>query len=60
MEVPCWKAGVSRLEDTLLERIMLSYKEGFTTEHFTYTAKAGVVKVDMPAYGAMILYHGEK
>ena len=59
IEVACWRAGLTRLEDTVLERIILSHKEGYTTEHFTYTAKAGVVKVDMPPYGAMLLYHAD-
>ena len=49
--------GISRLEDATLTRIMLSYRDGFTTEEYEYTAKAGVVKVTMPAYGAMVLYH---
>lgn len=29
----------------------------YTTEEYEYTAKAGVIKVPMPAFGAMVLYH---
>lgn len=36
---------------------MLSYRDGYTTEEYEYTAKAGVIKVPMPAFGAMVLYH---
>lgn len=57
VEIEVWKTGISRLEDAILTRIMLSYRDGFTTEEYEYTAKAGVVKVTMPAYGAMVLYH---
>ena len=52
-----WKTGISRLRDSVLKRIMLSYRDGYTTEEYEYTAKAGVIKVPMPAFGAMVLYH---
>lgn len=57
VEIEVWKTGMSRLEDAALTRVMLSYREGYTTEEYEYTAKAGVLTVTMPAYGAMVLYH---
>ena len=40
-----------------LKRILLTYRDGFTTEEYSYIANAGVIHVPMPAFGAMILYH---
>ena len=57
VEIEVWKTGISRLRDSVLKRIMLSYRDGYTTEEYEYTAKAGVIKVPMPAFGAMVLYH---
>ena len=57
VEIEVWKTGISRLKDSVLKRIMLSYRDGYTTEEYEYTAKAGVIRVPMPAFGAMVLYH---
>lgn len=60
VEIAVWKTGISRMGDTVLERVMLSYKEGYTQEEHSYTAKAGVIRVDMPAYGVMVLHHKDE
>ena len=57
VKIEVWKTGISRLKDSVLKRIMLSYRDGYTTEEYEYTAKAGVIRVPMPAFGAMVLYH---
>ena len=57
VEIEVWKTGISRLKDSVLKRIMLSYRDGYTTEEYEYTAKVGVIRVPMPAFGAMVLYH---
>ncbi len=57
VEIEVWKTGISRLKDSVLKRIMLSYRDGYTTEEYEYTAKAGAIRVPMPAFGAMVLYH---
>ena len=57
VEINLWQAGISRMADTKLERIMLSYRDGFTEEPAEYTAKAGILRVPMPGFGAMVLYH---
>ena len=57
VEIDVWKTGISRLQDSQLKRVMLSYRDGYTTEEYFYTAKAGIIKVPMPAFGAMVLYH---
>ena len=51
VEIEVWKTGISRLKDSVLKRIMLSYRDGYTTEEYEYTAKAGVIRVPMPAFG---------
>lgn len=60
VEIAAWKTGVGRHEDTIFQRILLSYREGFTEETKKYTAKAGVLRLTMPGFGVMILYHKNK
>ncbi len=60
LEIEAWRTGISRHEDTLLTRIMLSGKDSFTTELAYYTAKAGMLKFTMPALGIMLLYHRKR
>ena len=57
VEIAAWKTGISRMNDTVLERVILSDRNGYTREPRQYTAKAGVVNIHMPAYGAIVLYH---
>ncbi len=57
VEIEVWQTGISRLEEATLKRILLTYRDGFTTEEYSYIANAGVIHVPMPAFGAMILYH---
>ena len=57
VEIEVWQTGISRLEEATLKRVLLSYRDGFTTEEYSYIANAGVIHVPMPAFGAMILYH---
>ena len=55
-EIEAWRTGISRQEDTMLERLMLADKDSFTTENAHYTAKAGMLRFTMPGWGIMILY----
>ena len=60
VEVEVWQTGISRLEDTVLERIMLTYRAGYTEEKTTYVARGGVVRLTVPGYGAVVLYHKDE
>lgn len=60
VEVEVWQTGISRLEDTVLERIMLTYRAGYTEEKDSYVARGGVVRLNVPGYGAVILYHKDE
>jgi alpha-glucosidase len=60
VEIPVWMTGISRRDDAILDRVMLTYKEGYTMEPHSYTAKAGVIRVPMPAFGAMVLHHKDE
>lgn len=60
IEVEVWQTGISRQEDTVLERIMLTYRAGYTEEKTTYVARGGVVRLNVPGYGAVILYHKDE
>lgn len=57
VEIELWKAGISRLEDAVLDRILLTHKDGFTEETCSYKAKAGVLSIELPAFSATILHH---
>ena len=39
VEIEVWKTGISRLKDSVLKWIMLSYRDGYTMEEYEYTAK---------------------
>ncbi|MBQ0000953.1 MAG: glycoside hydrolase family 13 protein [Clostridiales bacterium] len=56
-EINVWQTGISRLENSDLQRIMLTHKDGFTTEPATVHAVAGVIKAHMPANSVTVLYH---
>ena len=57
ISIELMQAGICRMGDTVLERILLSHKDGFTEAREEYVAKAAVLKVTMPGFGVMILHH---
>ena len=57
VSIELMQAGICRMEDTVLERMLLSHKDGFTEAREEYVAKAAVLKVTMPGFGVMILHH---
>lgn len=60
MEIEVWRTGITRLEDAVLERVMLSYRAGYTEEKSAYVVHGGVVRLSMPGYGAMVLWHKDE
>ena len=59
VRIEAWKTGVSRKEATVFRRIMLSSRNEFTEQEEEYVAEAGIIQAKMPAYSALILYHGK-
>ena len=57
VEIEAWKTGISRLRTSTLTRILLSWKDGYTTEEECFEADGGNLRVSVPGYGTMILYH---
>ena len=57
VEIEVWQTGISRVEEATLTRLVLSWRDGYTTEEIPCVAHAGVLRVCMPAFGAMVLYH---
>ena len=57
VEIQLGQAGISCLEDTKLKRIVMTSAVGFTEECKEYTAAAGILKITMPAFGAVVLHH---
>ncbi len=60
VELDVWKTGISRHDDTILERIMFSDKDSFSTERVCITARNGRVRFCIPSFGVIILYHSEQ
>ena len=56
-EIAVWKAGISRLSERKLKRIMLTHKYGFTEDPVEVISKAGVIRIHMPAFSVTMLYH---
>ena len=57
VEIEAWKTGLSRLTTSTLTRLMLSWYNGYTMEPAQYPAEGGIVRVCVPGYGALVLYH---
>lgn len=57
-EFSVWEAGVAR--DAILERLILTQADGFTTQAEYYPVKAGVLSVTMPPTSAMVLKYKKK
>ena len=57
VEIPLWQAGISRLGDVKLQRIMVSDKDNFTEQEEEFVASAGILRVLMPGTGVMVLWH---
>jgi alpha-glucosidase len=57
VEVNVWPTGISRLEESVLTRVLLSDRDGFTTQPVYVCAKAGVMRILLPAFSATVLYH---
>ena len=57
VEIRLEQAGISRLEDTKLKRVVMTSAVGFTEECKEYTAAAGILRMQMPAFGCVVLYH---
>lgn len=55
-EIMVWKAGISRLSQKKLHRIMLTHKYGFTEDPAEVISKAGVIRIHMPAFSVTILH----
>ena len=55
--VPVWKAGVDKEKEAVMQRLMLTYKEGFTDDVLEYVAKNGLLKIHMAPYSVNVLYH---
>ncbi|MBR2257551.1 MAG: glycoside hydrolase family 13 protein [Blautia sp.] len=57
VEIEAWKTGISRLAPSTLTRVMLSWYGGYTTQTEEYEAQGGILRLNVPGYGAMALYH---
>ena len=57
VDIEAWKTGISRLKESTLTCILQSSRDGYTLDPVLYTAEGGIIHVEMPAFGVMILYH---
>ncbi len=57
VEIDVWMTGISRSRDCKLTQIIISNSTGYSQKQKDYIAKAGIVKVSLPAYSAVVLYH---
>lgn len=52
-----WQAGITRLEESVITRLMLSDQDGFTDQEEQITARAGCMDLYLPARSVIILHH---
>ena len=55
-----WPCGVSRLEKTLLTRVIQSGQDGYTDAPEQIEASAGSVKIYLPARSVTLLHHKDQ
>ena len=54
-EISVWYLGMPK--ESTMKRLMLTYREGFTTEKYEYEVKAGKVTLTLPPTSAIVLRH---
>lgn len=59
MEIPVWQVGVSRFRDVPMERVFITYSEGYSMERVQVVAKGGYLDLELPPLSAIVLYHGD-
>ena len=52
-----WQTGITRLEETVITRLMLTTQDGFTDEEIQITSRAGCITLYLPPKSAMVLHH---
>jgi len=52
-----WQTGITRLEESVITRLMLSSQDGFIDKEEQITARAGSINLYLPARSATILHH---
>ena len=57
-ELSVWEAGIAK--ESILERLILTDKDGFTTEPVCYPVKSGKVTITLPPTSAVVLKHKKK
>ena len=57
-EISVWEACVSK--NAILDRLILTDRDGFTTEEACYPVKAGKLQITLPPLSAMVLKHKKK
>lgn len=58
VEIPVWRLGVPR--ETLMERVLYSYENGYTTEKENYIVEDGEVLLNMGRYSAVVIRYKEQ
>ena len=54
-EISVWHLGIPK--ESVMKRLMLTYKDGFTTEAQDYVVKAGKLTLTLPPTSAIVLRH---
>lgn len=59
VELPVWEMGISRIRETVMERVFMTNAISYSSEHELYPVTAGVVTLQLDPLCAMVLYHRE-
>ena len=57
IEIPVWKVGIPRFYNMELKQLLLTTSQGYEEENGSYTAVAGCLRVNLPPFSALVLYH---
>ncbi|MDO4619652.1 MAG: glycoside hydrolase family 13 protein [Lachnospiraceae bacterium] len=56
LEIPVWETGVPRTTSTEMTELLMTWKEGYSTEPVKHEVVAGILTLDLKAHEAVVLY----
>ena len=56
VEIPVWETGISRWAETCMTEILMTWRDGYTDEPKNHPVSAGILKLTLKPYEAVVLY----
>ncbi len=56
IEIPVWETGISRSADTVMTEVLMTWRDGYTSEPKKHKVTAGILKLTLLPYQAVVLH----